>query len=258
MFEKFKTLLWFLKQPKLYPQLGYLIKSRVLDHNVEKERELAKRWCRENALSAEEAFSSVTSKQMTYVHQIFDSEFKEADKRAKECPVLMGGTGDIDLLYNLAEHVQANRVIETGVAYGWSSLAILLSLKNRPGTKLISSDMPYAKVGNEDHVGCVVADELREYWKLIRLPDRQALPKALSELGEIDLCHYDSDKSYRGKKWAYPLLWNALRKGGIFVSDDIGDDFAFRDFSTQIAKKPVVIRSYADKDVEKYVGVFIN
>ena len=258
MFEKIKTLLWFLKQPKLYPQLVHLIKSRVLDHDVEKERKLAKQWCREKAISAGEAFFNITGKQMESIYQIFGSDIKDAEKRAKQCPISMGGPGDVDLLYNLAEHVQANNVIETGVAYGWSSLAILLSLGKREGARLISSDMPYAKVGNEDYVGCVVADELRSHWRLIRLPDRQSLPKAIAELGEIDMCHYDSDKSYRGKKWAYRILWSALRTGGMFVSDDISDDFAFRDFCVDTKRTPLVIRSYADTNVEKYVGILIK
>ncbi len=46
----------------------------------------------------------------------------------------------------------------------------------------------------------------------------------------IDLCHYDSDKSYYGRSYAYPLLWNSLKEGGIFISDDIQDNFAFKDF----------------------------
>ena len=258
MIEKIKTLFWFLKQPKLYPQLGYLIKSRMLDRQTESARQLAQKWCREKAISAEEAVSSITGRNMAMLQQEFDEVLKNAQQDAEKCPVPMGGAGDIDLLYNLGEHIQANRIIETGVAYGWSSLAILLSLQNRPGAKLISSDMPYAKLGNEDYVGCVVPKDMKKHWKLIRLPDRQALPQAIAELGEVDMCHYDSDKSYRGKKWAYPLLWSALKKEGIFVSDDIGDDFAFRDFTQQIGKEPVIVRSYADERVEKYVGILVK
>lgn len=258
MIEKAKTLWWFLKQPKLYPQLLYLIMSRLLENDPEKERLLAKEWCKSRAVPVEDAYHRITGKKMMRLREEYGSIIDKAESIANRCPVVMGGPGDIDLLYNLVEHVQADKIIETGVAYGWSSLAILLSLRKRKGARLISSDMPYAKIGNEDYVGCVVADELRGHWRLIRLPDRQSLPKAIAELGEIDMCHYDSDKSYRGKKWAYPILWSVLRTGGMFVSDDISDDFAFKDFCVDTERTPLVIRSYADTNVEKYVGILIK
>ena len=64
------------------------------------------------------------------------------------------------------------------------------------------------------------------------------------------LCHYDSDKSYTGRIFAYPLLWNALQKNGIFISDDIQDNIAFIEFCEQVNKKPIVI-----EHLGKYVGL---
>ena len=60
---------------------------------------------------------------------------------------------------SLLNTARLRRVIETGVAYGWSSLALLLSLKNRNGL-LVSTDLPYAGLDNDPYVGCVVPDEL--------------------------------------------------------------------------------------------------
>ena len=139
-----------------------------------------------------------------------------------ETPFKMGGKGNIDLLYNICEETKAKYVAETGVAYGWSSLAILLSLKNRPGSKLISTDLSYAKMGNEDAVGIVVPKELKSSWTLIQEPDSAGLPKGLKEVPHLDVVHYDSDKSYLGRMNSYPILYNKLRKGGVFISDDIG------------------------------------
>ena len=165
----------------------------------------------------------------------------------------MGGPGNMDLLYNCAEHISAKAVLETGVAYGWSSLATLLSLKNRGSTLLASVDMPYVGLDNESHVGCVIPSALKSNWWLIRRPDRQGIPIALRQLHMLDMCHYDSDKSYDGRMWAYPILWNALRTGGIFISDDIGDNLAFRDFADAICVEPTVI-----KFDDKYVGVLLK
>ena len=67
------------------------------------------------------------------------------------------------------------------------------------------------------------------------------------------MCHYDSDKSYDGRMWAYPILWRALRPGGIFISDDISDNLAFRDFAAQISATPTVV-----KFDNKYVGILLK
>ena len=165
----------------------------------------------------------------------------------------MGGSANLNLIYWLCEYREARHVIETGVAYGWSSLALLLSLRNRRESRLVSTDMPYPGRNNDQYVGCVVPASLRSNWHVIRRPDRRALPKALEELSTIDMCHYDSDKSYEGRMWAYSLLWKALKKGGLLISDDIGDNVAFRDFADTVAVDPTVVVFE-----NKYSGVLIK
>ena len=172
----------------------------------------------------------------------------------------MGGPGNIDLLYHLCEYLQVERVIETGVAYGWSSLSILLSLTKRKNTKLISTDMPYPGLNNSEYVGCVIPDPMKEHWELIPEADKIALPKALTKMKKIDLCHYDSDKYYEGRMWAYPILWKALRNGGILISDDIENNMAFIDFSKTLNKNPIVVQ-FPNKNKEvgfQYIGVLIK
>jgi predicted O-methyltransferase YrrM len=184
------------------------------------------------------------------VSSVFPEIFAVARHQAAACPVPMGGAGDLDLIYWLAESSAAARVVETGVAYGWSSLAFLLSLRSRPGSKLISTDMPYPNLNNDRYVGCAVPAELRSQWRILRYADRQALPRALKELGTIDMCHYDSDKSYEGRMWAYPILWRALKRRGFLISDDIADNIAFREFADSIAVDPIVVNLGG-----KYIGV---
>ena len=81
----------------------------------------------------------------------------------------MGGASNIELLYYLAEHLKAENVIETGVAYGWSALAILLSLSSRKNARLISTDMPYPGLDNSKYVGCVIPNDLKGKWTHIKL-----------------------------------------------------------------------------------------
>jgi predicted O-methyltransferase YrrM len=251
-----RTLAWCLARPKLYPHFLYLLGKKIFSSRSAKEatRKEAESWCASLAVDTSEAIASLTGLELEVgLEALYPQVFASAYEQVEKCPVKMGGPGNLDLLYQLAEHARAGRIVETGVAYGWSSLALLLSLQHRPDGILISSDMPYRNRNNDRYVGCVVPAELRSRWRILRYADRQALPKALRELGDIDLCHYDSDKSYAGRMWAYPRLWDALRPGGYFVSDDIGDNVAFRDFAATLGIEPVVIRQDG-----LYVGVLVK
>ena len=77
---------------------------------------------------------------------------------------------------------------------------------------------------------------------------------------DLDLCHYDSDKYYGGRMWAYPKLWKLLREGGILISDDIENNLAFKDFSKSISKIPLIIKlPNANKSYKfQYIGVLIK
>lgn len=163
----------------------------------------------------------------------------------------MGGEGAVSLIYHLVKYSNPKRCLETGVAYGWSSLAILLALKENSESKLISNDMPYVNENNEDFVGIVVPDFLKDKWDLQRLPDITGIPLALKKFsGGLDFCHYDSDKSYTGRIWATPIIWNALKPGSLFLVDDINDNIAFKEFCEEKKQAPIII-----EHIGKYVGI---
>jgi predicted O-methyltransferase YrrM len=253
-----KKLFWYLRRPVLYPVLaGKIVQAarRILLNrdDLAESRARAEAWCLPRSMSTHEALVKITGNEsFESLSSQFEDIFKRSEEAAAACPVKMGGPSNLDLLYQLAEHVQARRVIETGVAYGWSSLALLLSIKKRNGM-LVSTDLPYAGLDNDLYVGCVVPDELHENWKLLRGPDRQRIPEAINLVGTLDLCHYDSDKSYSGRMWTYPRLWEALCSGGLFISDDIGDNMGFPDFTRSVAIEPIVVRSG-----EKYAGILVK
>lgn len=199
-----------------------------------------RRWCQDVAMSRE------PSGALTSLHA---TELEAARTRAESTSMRFGGGGNLDLVYDLSEEVGATRVVETGVAFGWSSLAILLSINPRGG-HLWSTDMPYPYLDGSDHVGVAVPEHLRHAWTLLRGPDREQLPVALEAAGMIDLAHYDSDKSYDQALWAYRRLFEVLRPGGVLVADDIGDHLAFRDFAVSLHRRPTVIQ-----DGRKFQGV---
>jgi hypothetical protein len=252
--KKLKTVLWFLKKPQYIPHIFQVLKRRDYT-KLEDTREEATNWCREVTISANEVIEKIIGmRNYEELNLIYPEIINYANQQVKNCPVTMGGEGAISFLYHIAKGIKVKRIIETGVAYGWSALSILLAIKGVPDAKLISNDMPYIKMNNDNYVGCIIPDELKGKWELQRLPDVTGISLAIKKFnGQIDLCHYDSDKSYAGRMFAYPLLWNSLRNKGVFLSDDIQDNIAFKIFSESINCKPLVFE-YKNK----YVGVLIK
>lgn len=255
--EKIKTLIWFIKRPMFWEYAIYLIleilkgnKHIELEENI-KSIEISKNKAK-NLHDVLILLEIIKSK--NEIECIEDNYILNAQKKISDSGVKMGGGADIKLLYNLVKHSKASKVIETGVAYGWSSLAILVAQKKLKTKQLVSVDMPYPKQGNEKYVGIVVPEELRSNWTLIKRPDRRGLITAISTMnGKIDLCHYDSDKTISGRRFGYELLWNALKEGGIFVSDDIDDNLEFYRFMDSKKAKYEVLKCN-----EKYVGIAIK
>jgi len=252
--EKIKTAHWFLVRPNHWAQAVELAGRKLKpNHDRPELREQARAWAAERAVPVGEALAAVglvpaDGKELPRLTPEFLSE---AERRAAGSKVKMGGPGDLDLLYAATSLSGAARVVETGVAYGWSSLAILAGLRAHPDARLVSVDMPYPKMGNEAFVGIVVPADLRARWELVREPDRNGLSKAIRKLGgKVDLCHYDSDKSWFGRQFGYRLMWDALVPGGVFISDDIQDNLAFKELVERKAL-PFAVTGYAGK----FVGI---
>lgn len=248
-----KTLVGYLQRPDLYPELGRKIIKNIFNRNSAfKGKEKTNLWASQRAVSQEETILKLFGKKAERFADLHRSIYNEALKKQEECPVKMGGAGALELIYEACEFTEAKSVVETGVAYGWSSLAALLSLEKRGGT-LYSSDMPYLGQNGDQYVGYVVPEHLKSQWKLYRHADRESLPKIFGEAPKFDVVHYDSDKAYEGMMWAYSQLYPGLRKGGVFISDDINDNSAFQDFCEKNGIEPTVV------DFEgKYVGVFVK
>jgi hypothetical protein len=129
-----------------------------------------------------------------------------------------GGGGCSTLLYYLTRAAAPKTIVETGVAAGWSSAAFLAALQRNGSGRLWSSDFPYLDRGNKlEEIGLLVPAELRSSWRLFTDGDRINLPKILKVSGPIDLFHYDSDKTYRGRSFALDLVRPHLAAGASLV-----------------------------------------
>ena len=245
MIEKFRTLVWFIRRPLFWSHARALFLRKLKSNqDAENLRVAAGKWASDRAVSQITAYEALgLSPPSDADLQFLEELLVDGRNRAKQAHAQLGGPGAIDFLYGCALALSAERVIETGVAYGWSSLALLAAMHRLGQGHLVSVDMPYVKAGNEPWVGIAVLPQLRSHWTLIREPDRNGLSKAIASQppGSLDLVHYDSDKSYWGRQWAYPRLWAALRPGGLFISDDIQDNLYFRQFCRELGLPGVVI-----------------
>lgn len=142
----------------------------------------------------------------------------------------MGGGGSVELLYFLTRLRKPRVVLETGVAAGWSSCAVLAALERNGQGELRSSDFPYFRMDHpERRIGILVPDELKARWTLEIEGDRRNLRKLLSDGAEVDLVHYDSDKSRPGRDWFAQRIGPFMSASGILIWDDIVNNLAFRD-----------------------------
>lgn len=253
MFRKISTALWFATRPSFYPHACALAARKFLpNRDGAREQHAAGEWAANRAVSVAEALCAIGIQGDP--PSLDPALLDEGEVLARRSKVTMGGPGDLSLLHAAVALTGARTVIESGVAYGWSSLAILSALARNGGGRLLSVDMPYPKMGNEAFVGIVIPEHLRCNWTLLRKPDRNGLKHAIQLAGApLDLVHYDSDKSYYGRMFAYPLIWDALRQGGVFISDDIQDNLGFAEFMEHKAVDFAVTESAG-----KYVGICVK
>jgi predicted O-methyltransferase YrrM len=129
--------------------------------------------------------------------------------------------------YALARVSRPRIAVETGVCYGVTSSYLLQALRENGSGALHSIDLPPLAKREDEYVGRLVPNGLRERWMLHRGTSRRLLPPLLQELGQIDLFVHDSLHTYRNMKLEFAAAWRALRGGGVLISDDIEGNRAF-------------------------------
>jgi len=250
--QKIRSTIFYLKSPRYWPHFVQRAK-RYVQPNLDTPhwQEKAARWAQVRTRPLEELLFrfGLTKSETDPVPRLDPRLLWDAQERAARSGCKMGGPAYLDLIYAVARLMSARDVIETGVAYGWSSLAFLAAIGE--GGRLVSVDRPYPGAGNEPFVGIAVPEDFKRRWQIIREPDRNGLRKAVAQFPRgIDIAHYDSDKSYQGREFAYPIIWDALKPGGLFISDDIQDNMAFAHFVEEQGLRYGVTQSQG-----KYVGI---
>ena len=105
---------------------------------------------------------------------------------------------------------------------------------------LYSSDFPYFRLENpEKYIGYLAKNDNNENnWFLDIRGDDVALPEIVKRLdNNIDLFHYDSDKSYSGRVNALKILNSKINSNTIIIFDDIQNNLHFKDYVEKNKKK---------------------
>ena len=226
--------------------------ARRLRHPVESARAAtARRWARrhfrpsaELARALEPALWAEAERFAARLEEQHRTEFEQLRRS-----ILLGGGADHRLLYFLTRLTAPSVVVETGVAAGWSSAAVLAALEQNGHGHLWSSELVYDRPWLHDdyspYVGMVVDERLKDRWTLHLDGDRENLPRILADCGPVDLFHFDSDKSVAGREFAFRAVESRLTDGAVVIVDDIVDNLHFRDLTRRSSRPFTVAGSRA-------------
>ncbi len=200
------------------------------------------KWLNQNSITVKEFCKKIDRSLWNQIQNDLLEIKSDLSGKMKKINMDLGGGGSVELLYFLVRHVRPSIVVETGVAAGYSSYSILCALEKNQNGNLFSSDFPYFRIKNpEQYIGILVPEYLKKRWSLYVDGDKKNLKKISDQINKIDIFHYDSDKSYDGRKKSFDLLRNKLLNSWI-IMDDIQDNSYFYDILNLINKNYYVIK----------------
>ena len=219
-----------LKPGRLFVMLKKVFK-RLMDDQGHHSKSQNLEWIEQHSSDFKELATRLDATLWGETEKVSKTLEKSIENTFKKLEHGFGGGGVYPFLYFLTRYMKPNCIVETGVAAGCSSYAFLLAIKANGHGRLHSSDFPYFRLPNpEQYIGVVVDNALKDNWDLHIDGDEKNLPRILSKIDKIGIFHYDSDKSYSGRKKVMSMIENALDKDGIILMDDIQDNSYFYDY----------------------------
>ena len=217
----------FTKKKYFFSIIKKIFKRLEVDTSVE-----AKKWAKLNTKQTTEDFcKSIDS--LLYDEVKSDTSFieKEAKEKLSKLNVFFGGRGNYILVYFLIRKFKLLNIVETGVAAGWTSLAILRALKKNGKGNLYSSDFPYFRLPDpEKFIGILVPKHYKENWCLYIKGDENNIKEIKKKIKSVDLVHYDSDKTYNGRQNFIKMISNLVHNQTFLIMDDLHNDSFFLDY----------------------------
>lgn len=219
--------------------------SRILQ---DRDRFLATAWCAWNGMTFESWARAIDPALWDETLEVARRIKDDAARIIPGLPITGGQPGaaggggcDVRKLYFLARCVKPKVIVETGVSAGYSSRAFLEAIRANGFGRLYSSDLPVFL--EPEQVGCLVPQPLREHWELFSEGDSANIPRILDAVSSIDLFHYDSDKSARGKEETFGRVRPKMAANGVIVVDDIDRDAFFRTVAARWGGGVLVFRT---------------
>jgi predicted O-methyltransferase YrrM len=136
-------------------------------------------------------------------------------------------------------------VLETGVAYGVSSVFILKALEVNGRGTLHSVDLPPLRSEYKRFWGIAVPEALKDRWRLHRGSSARVLPRLLREIRTIDLFVHDSLHTRGNMRREFDTVWPHLRNGAVLMADDVERNRAFSELRQ---KRPALWRVVQDRE----------
>lgn len=143
-----------------------------------------------------------------------------------------GDEGLVRMAWCLARHLRPRVVVETGVARGLTSAALLRALARNGAGHLWSIDLPPLaehELGSETGAAVLPADAPR--WTLVCGSSRRVLPGLVRTLQTVDLFVHDSMHTGRNVDFELAQVWPALADGGAVLVDDVHRNASFGMFA---------------------------
>lgn len=239
-------------QPKRFPVMAKKLWLRVADDRGELDIRENLKWISSQCINFKDIVSSISPSLWNETQQFSQLLAKKSKKTLEATKYDLGGGGIYPLLYFVTRLTRPKIVVETGVAAGFSSHAFLSALSRNGYGKLYSSDFPYFRLPNpEKFIGILVDDSLKTNWVLLIDGDKINLPRIAGQIPHLDIFHYDSDKTYSGKKFAIKTMKKHFHEKSILFFDDIQDDSFFHDCVTENSPSSYLIFEFE----KKYVGM---
>lgn len=141
--------------------------------------------------------------------------------------------GDLaHIVWCAIRHMDPQRVLETGVARGVTSVLALRALSaTGDGTgRLWSIDLPPMMPGWHEQSRALVDEPAWPDWTYVRGSSRRTMTRTCAAMGSIDVFVHDSLHTPQTMKYEFEKAWPHMRGGGLLISDDVEGNSAFVDF----------------------------
>jgi len=188
-----------------------------------------------------------------HIADFFD-KIKQENYPSKKKPYPVEYSLDDDsglFLYILCKTIKPEKIVETGVAYGLSSMYILQALQENNKGTLYSIDSVFSPWQSKEMIGAAIPDSLKTRWEFVFGSSSEKLENILSKLNKIDVFFHDSLHTYKNMTFEFESAWPFIINKGFLLSDDIADNNAFFDFCTKMQLDLTVLK----QKTNSYLGI---